>query len=385
MTMPEAKIELLVREKGQDGFSIKEVPGSHAYAGYRPARISTEKCEQSENVSPLDGKKYYILKADGCPDYVSLNEREFFIWNLMDGKRDVRGIMTELFYTYGSLDADALKGLIGRLKGAGLVRVVPASRLRVAMESSQSSISQLLRIEDPDGWVTKVYDKGGFVLVNRFMVVFYFILAALGLAVFGNYQNVGKLPYHQFVKHPFTSVTALIASIILITFVHELFHAMACKKFGRRVNGFGFALSDGFYPNVYTDVSDMYLASRKERFFVSLSGPLSTVALAAAMFMPVLVFPGQKWAELFYEMGRFNLLIGLVTVYPFQFLKMDGYYMLVDLLGFPNLRERSVSFLKNLPSHISSGKPFARREWVMFFYLIFSLLSTIGFVLYSVY
>ena len=385
MNMQEAKLELLVREKGPDGFKIKEVPGSHAYAGYRPARIAKEKYEQSENISPLDGKKYYVLKANCCPDYVSLNEREFFIWNLMDGKRDVRDILTELFYTFGSLDAEALKGLISRLKSAGLVKVIPASRLRVAMKSSQNSISRLLRFKDPDSWVTKAYDNGGFILVNRFMVAFYIILSALGLAVFGHYENVGKLPYNQFVKHPFVSVSAIFVNVILITCVHELFHAMACKKFGRRVNGFGFALSDGFYPNVYTDVSDMYLASRKERFFVSLSGPLSTVALAATLFMPVLAFPGQKWAEIFYEMGRLNLLIGLITVYPFQFLKMDGYYMLVDLLGFPDLRGRSVAFLRNLPSHIKSGKPFARREWVMLFYLVLSFISTIGFVLYFAY
>lgn len=382
--MPDAKLELLVRERGSEGFSIKEVPGSHAYASYRPAKIATEKYEQSENISPVDGEKYYVLKAYGSSDYVPLNEREFFIWSLMDGKRDVRDIMTELFYTFGSLDAGAVKDLIGRLKGAGLVKVVPSSRLRVAMESSQSSISRLLKFKDPDGWVTKVYDKGGFILVNRFMFVFYMVMSVLGIAVFGHYENIGKLPYSQFLKHPVISASAVIASVILITCVHELFHAMACKKFGRRVNGFGFALSDGFYPNVYTDVSDMYLASRKERFFVSLSGPLSTVALAAAMFIPVLVFSGQKWAELFYEMGRLNLLIGLMTIYPFQFLKMDGYYMLVDLLGFPNLRERSFAFLKNLPSHIKSGKPFARREGVMFFYLIFSFLSTVGFVVYFV-
>lgn len=385
MTMHDAKLELLVRERGSKGFSIKEVPGSHAYAGYRPARIETEKYEQSENISPVDGEKYYVLKAKGSSGYVPLNEREFFVWNLMDGKRDVRDIMTELFYTFGSLDADAVKGLIGRLNGAGLVKVVPSSRLRVAMVNSQSSISRLLRFKDPDGWVTKVYDKGGFILVNRFMVVFYMVLSVLGIAVFGHYENVGKLPYNQFVKHPVISALAVIASVILITCVHELFHAMACKKFGRSVNGFGFALSDGFYPNVYTDVSDMYLASRKERFFVSLSGPLSTVALAAAMFIPVLVFSGSKWAELFYEMGRLNLLIGLVTIYPFQFMKMDGYYMLVDLLGFPYLRERSFAFLKNLPSHIKSGKPFARREGVMFLYLVFSFFSTFGFVLYFVY
>jgi len=385
LTMPDPILELLIREKSPEGFKIKEVPGSHAYASYRPARAATGKYEQSENVSPMDGKKYYILKADCCPDYVSLNEREFFVWNLMDGKRDIRDIMTELFYTFGSLDSDALKGLLGRLKSARLLRVVPASRLRVALESSQSPITRLLRFKDPDGWVTRVYDKGGFILVNRFMIVFYMVMSVLGIAVFGHYENVGKLPYGQFSKYPVISASAVIVSVILITCVHELFHAMACKKFGRRVNGFGFALSDGFYPNVYTDVSDMYLASRKERFFVSLSGPLSTVALAAAMFMPVLVFSGSKWADLFYEMGRLNLLIGLVTIYPFQFMKMDGYYMLVDLLGFPNLREHSVAFLENLPSHIKSGKPFARREGIMFSYLVFSFLSTVGFILYLVY
>jgi len=391
--MPEPKLELLIRKPGHSGddFRIMEVPSRQVYAGYRPARIAPGEYESAQEVSPLDGRKNFMLKAKGSQKYLSLNEREFFIWELMDGSRSIKEIAAEYFFNYGGLDLDTIKHLLARLREAGLVEFVPSSRLRVAIDRSTNPVARFFkmlldklefRIEDADGWVSSLYDKGGYMLVSRPAMLLYIALSALGIAAFGRFEGVAKFPYRIFLAHPFIMVAAVILLLYPVAAVHELFHALACKRYGRKVYAFGLTFWDGFYPSVYTDVSDIYMAPRLQRIYVSLAGPLSTTALAAMFFFPVAVHPGASWAEPLYEMGRFTLLLAVIALYPFQFIKMDGYYLLSDLLGIPGLRAKSFKLIGNLPGFISAKKTFTARDVIMLAYFALSFASTVAFVLY---
>jgi len=393
MSLPEAKIELLIRKPGPEGggFSIREIPSGQVYAGYMPRRIDESSYEVAREKSPVDGRVNYVLKAEGLVKYLYLNEREHFLWSMMDGTRTIRDIATAYFVRFGGLDFETIKGLLSRLREAGLVEFVPASRLRVALDRSKRPWAKKLkgllsridyRIDDADGWVTRLYDGGGYLFVNRYAMAAYILLSVLGIVTFGRFESMGRFPYHLLAEHPVGVLLALAGSFYPVAAIHELAHALACKRSGRKVHGFGFTLWDGFYPSFYTDVSDMYMAPRRQRVFVSLAGPLSTTAIAALFFIPVLVHPAAAWAEPFYQMGRLSLLAGFISLFPFQFLKMDGYYLLVDLLGFPGLRERSFAFVSGLPSYFRSGKPFTRTEFIMSAYFLLSLLSLIGFLAY---
>lgn len=393
MPLPEAKIELLIRksEAGDGGFSIMEVPSGQVYAGYRPKRVDGSGYELAREVSPVDGRTYYVLKAAGSTKYMYLNEREQFLWDMMDGTRSIKDIATAYYYTFGSLDFSSIKGLLARLREVGLVEFVPASSIRVALDRSNwgwaGRLKGLLskvdyRIDDADGWVTRVYQGGGYLLVNKYAMGLYFLLSVMGVATFGRFESIGRFPYALMVDHPFLVISVLIASFYPIMAVHEIAHALACKRFGRTVHGFGFTLWDGFYPSFYTDVSDIYMAPRRHRMYVSLAGPVSSTALAALFFVPALISPSSHYAEDFYQVGRLHLLVAFVSLFPFQFLKMDGYYLLVDMLGFPGLRERSSAFMRGLPAFIRSGKPFTRTELIMVSYFALSACSTLGFMAY---
>jgi len=388
--MSEAKIELLIRKhEDAGGFRIKEIPSGEVYAGYRPRRIPDEGFEFAEEVSPVDGRRYFVLKAVNSDKYLYLNEREHYLWGLMDGSRTIRDIATEYFFNFGSLDFSNIRFLLTRLRDSGLVVFVPSSRLRVSMDRSRNPLINRVRkwlskadyrIEDADGWVGKIYNSGGRLLVSRTMMVLYVALSVLGVMSFGDLGSIARFPYHLFFEHPFLVVVVVLLSFFPIAAVHELFHALACKRFGRKVYAFGFTLWDGFYPAFYTDVSDIYLSSRSQRLYVSLAGPISTTAIAALFLVPVAVNPSAPWAATMYEIGRLNLIVAFISLFPFQFLKMDGYYLLVDFLGFPGLRERSLAFLKGLPAFLRSGKPFTRREFTMLAYSLLSISSLAVFV-----
>ncbi len=391
--MSEAKIELLIRKPGSGGeeFSIREVASGRVYAGYRPRRIHGSGYEVSGETSSVDGRKYYILKARDTEKYLSLNDREYFLWSMMDGTRSIKDIATAYFFSFGILDLEAIKNLLAGLRESGLVEFVPSSRLRVSLDGSKRGWAGRLRaalakidyrLDDADGWVGRLYMAGGWMLVSRSAMALYLALSLMGIAAFGRFESLGRFPYRLFFEHPVAAISVVLLSFYPIAAVHELFHALACKRAGRKVYGFGFTLWDGFYPSFYTDVSDIYLAPRRERIYVSLAGPLSTTAIAAAFLVPVAISPDASWAEAFYQIGRFNLLVALISLYPFQFLKMDGYYLLVDFLGFPGLRERTFSFLRGLAGLIRAGRQFGRAELIMSAYFVLSLASIIGFAAY---
>lgn len=134
-------------------------------------------------------------------------------------------------------------------------------------------------------------------------------------------------------------VAGLLAFMLASSFFHELGHASACKYFGVRHGGIGFGLYLNF-PVLYTDVTEVWKLDRTQRCVVNLAGVYFQcywlVILLVAFFLT-----GN-------DMIRYLILImnlGFVmTLNPF--FKFDGYWIASDLLGVPNLRQRSRELLR---------------------------------------
>ena len=133
-------------------------------------------------------------------------------------------------------------------------------------------------------------------------------------------------------------VVGLLAFMLGSSFFHELGHASACKYFGVRHGGIGFGLYLNF-PVLYTDVTEVWKLDRKQRCVVNLAGVYFQsywlILLLAGFFLT-----GN-------DIVRYLILImnlGFVmTLNPF--FKFDGYWIASDLLGVPNLRQRSLELL----------------------------------------
>ena len=153
---------------------------------------------------------------------------------------------------------------------------------------------------------------------------------------------------------------ALLAAVIAATAWHEIGHASACRYGGAKpgVLGAGIYL---VWPAFYCDVTDAYRLSRRGRLRTDLGGVyfngLFSVAVAAAFLLTgfeplVLVILGQH-------------LIVLQQLIPA--LRFDGYYVLSDLTGVPDILGRIRPILASLipgrkpGPRVTELKPWVRR------------------------
>lgn len=129
-------------------------------------------------------------------------------------------------------------------------------------------------------------------------------------------------------------VVALLVFLLASSFFHELGHASACKYFGVRHGGIGFGLYLNF-PVLYTDVTEVWKLNRTQRCVVNLAG-VYFQCYWLIILLVVFFLSGNDMVR--YLILVMNLGFGM-TLNPF--FRFDGYWMASDLLGVPNLRQRS--------------------------------------------
>ena len=130
--------------------------------------------------------------------------------------------------------------------------------------------------------------------------------------------------------------------VVLLIFCHELAHALVCKSFGREVRRGGFALYLGI-PIFFVDTTDIWLENRGRRIAVSAAGPFSDLTLGGACSLLAVALPVDA-ADAVLFLASIAYLAFLMNLIPL--LKLDGYYILVDLLEIPMLGPRSFAFVR---------------------------------------
>lgn len=123
------------------------------------------------------------------------------------------------------------------------------------------------------------------------------------------------------------------------TILHELGHASACKYYGVKHGGIGFGLYLNF-PLLYTDVTEAWKLDRNQRNIVNIAGVYFQLYLLVLLVL-VFLFTGDSFTG--YLILAMNLGF-IMTLNPF--FKFDGYWIVSDLLGIPNLRKQSKELVK---------------------------------------
>jgi putative peptide zinc metalloprotease protein len=146
--------------------------------------------------------------------------------------------------------------------------------------------------------------------------------------------------------------------IVLATAFHEIGHATACRYGGAKpgVMGVGIYI---IWPAFYTDVTDAYRLSRGGRLRTDLGGIYFNAIFALAM------------AGLFALTG-FEPLLLLVLIQNFAmlqqllpFLRLDGYYILSDLTGVPDMFSRIKPVFRSLrPGTDADARVTELKPWV---------------------
>jgi hypothetical protein len=393
------RIELLVRTEAGDGFQTREVPSASAYLESRPQRIPESDYELARQPTSIQGTTAYVLKNRRTEDYLMLTEPEKFLWEQMDGRASLQEIATAYVLRYGAFDFEAIPTLIAKLRHAELLTMRPASRLREVLAKNQRNpaaraVEAVLHTLDrltvtsrrSHAVFERMYRYGGFVLFSPVAVVVLAVLVVLAsksaVALWADSGEVAR----GFAGHALVAILLVKVCFWLTVVAHQLVHALACVHYKRRVREFGFTMLHGFIPTFYADVTDIFMSSRRARIVNALSGPLVHLFLAALyLWTASLAGPGLLKAFLAAS-GILQVQSFFISLYPFCFLEMDGYHILVDVIGFPTLNHDSWRFVKEgLPGRIVRRERLTRAEAVCLAYFVLSLVSVVGFVLLNVW
>ncbi|MBI2153708.1 MAG: hypothetical protein HYV92_09140 [Candidatus Rokubacteria bacterium] len=395
----QSKIELLIRREGDEGFEVREIPSARAYLQYRPQRIADSAWELAELPKGIERRLTYILKNKATDRYILLRERERFLWEQMDGRTSLQEMATAYVLRYGAFDFDVIPALIAKLRQAELLTLRPASRLREvlarhrknlgarALEAAFRGLEKItVTSREVQRNFERLYRWGGLLIFTFPTLVLGLALAVLGvMSAIRLWQDAGEIAA-PLARHPILALLSVKLVFFATLAAHQLVHGLACVHYGRRVREYGFTLLHGFVPTFYVDVTDLFMASRRARVVTAVTGPLVHLYFGAICFWAATHIPAGFLQSFVAATGLLQWQSFLVCLYPFCFLEMDGYHILVDVLGLPTLNKDSWRFFRNeLWRRVADRQGITRQEAIWVGYILLSFVSVSAFVLFNLW
>lgn len=249
-----------------------------------------------------------------------------------------------------SLEADEFWYRTPQEKNALLMQK-DADKRRKALKAKKSKWGDLAQITfpavNPDKFLTWVYKYTSFVYTWWFMLftlVLFGIMAGITIAY---WSEIGRdtWQFFNFTQKSWTDAGVFYIVAVISMCWHELGHGHACKHYGGRVPVMGFLLIY-LTPAFYTDTSEgEVLASRYQRMAIALAGAWSELYICAvATILWWFSAPDRALHSVAYTM---MLITGIASVLiNFNpLIKLDGYYVMSEMLGLIDLKENSTAYV----------------------------------------
>ncbi|MFJ6053684.1 hypothetical protein [Streptomyces sp. NPDC092307] len=288
--------------------------------------------------------KYIARRRDG--QVVQLSRLLYLVADAMDGKRDTEQIAHRVSGRAGrELDAEGVEFLIDtKLRPLGLVISPGDDETTVPQPRSDLLLTVKGRRNLLDARRTQAVARA-LAWLHRPAVV------AAALAAFAA-TDIWLFAFHGAISpvlHVLDQPVYLIAVFgltIASLLFHEFGHASACRYGGAQPGAIGCGLYL-IWPSMFTDVTDVYRIGRKGRLRTDLGGVyfnvVFIVALAAAY-----VSTGQEFLLAAVVVAHFEIIEQLIPV-----VRLDGYYILGDLAGIPDLFGK----IKPIVTSLLPGRP----------------------------
>lgn len=299
----------------------------------------------------------YILKNPETKTYYRLSDRDYFLWQLMDGTRTVKDLVVAYFMEFGSFAFARVAALVGGLRANLFLTERPVyvyRQVRRELLHRQPSYrwKQILSaffekqfaITGLDRWLTGLYRWVGRLLYTWPLQLLYLLLSAAGLYCFYKIYQAGKYGFVTVAGSTGLGlVTLLLANLAVIVF-HEMGHALTVKHFGREVRRGGFMIYMGM-PAFFVDTMDIWLEGKRARLAVSWAGPYTGLILGGLASVILVTRPEFALNPVLYQFAVVAYLTVFFNLNPL--LELDGYFLLMDGLEIPMLRSKSLAFIRS--------------------------------------
>lgn len=391
-----ARIELLVRHEDGEGFDLRQVGSGPAFLQLRPQRVDPDSFELVEVPSRFGEHESFILKNTKTERFILLTAEERFLWDRMNGSMSLQEMATAYVLTFGAFDFELIPRLIRKLQAAQLLKMHPVSRLRRALERNRdrraarvvyTALTGLEHVnvssQNVQPFFEALYRHGGFLLFRPVALVAMLLLTAAGVA--GSVMVWRDLDFivRGFGGHAFWAVISVKLLLILTLGLHQLVHGLACVHYGRHVREFGFTFLHGIVPTFFVDLTDIFMASRRARLVTAVSGTLVHLVLGSTWFVLAVYLPPGFWQAFAAASGIIQWQTFVISLYPFCFIEMDGYHVLVDMVGEPTLKSEALAYVGSVLRGTARW-PVRRQQAVYLAYVGLSALSIGAFVAFNV-
>jgi len=355
---------------------------------YNPEFVPLPSPKVNVKTMVADGKPSYLMKNHATGIYYDLDETTNLIWTLVDGKRTVTQIMKEAQERKPDIQERNVQETLLFFADCNLLvstlELAPKKRFRVA---SAFEIDLTL-INDSNKFLRSLHSKikpvfkrallyGAVALVIAAAVLF----ASEFVSIYGtkaNFEIMGSSVVGFFFYY-FIALAPVIA-------IHEIAHAITLVHHGGKAGEMGTGL---FYfgPMFYTETTDAWGLSRRDRIMVYLAGNISTLFIGAVLvFVHLFVSVPEPASHILVMVAFYCFIMSLMNFAPpFE---TDGYYILSDAVNVPNLRQDSYGYVGSLFRRVL-GKP-AKTKFPHLtkrkkrIYIIYALLS-VGWIAYIVF
>lgn len=323
------------------------------------------------------GRRWHVLRDEATNKFFRLDDANHHFVGLLDGRRTVGEAWAAACERLG--DAAPTQGeaiqLLGQLYTSNLLEadlpgdaegLLRRRRKRVAREVRQYVTNILfakIPLFDPDRLLDRVTPFCSWCF-SPVGVVLWLVLLGLGFnALAGRWSQL--FSQASGVLAP-DNLIYLYAASVVIKLVHELGHGVACKRFGQQppasggggggeVHTFGVMLLV-FIPLPYVDASSAWgMRSKWKRATVGAAGMYAELALAAlAAMLWARSAAGTTLHALAFN-AVFTAGVSTILFNANPLIRFDGYYILSDLLEFPNLAQRAKEKLHYLVKRYAYG------------------------------
>ena len=244
-----------------------------------------------------------------------------------------------------------------------------------SMQSVASMLGKLTQSQcslgSPDRFIAPLVPTLGWLFSGAAVGIWLVSVTVIALLIGLRFEALqSELPDLRLLRSP-AFLIGYGAIFVLTRVIHELGHAIACKRAGASCNDAGLIFSFGMVCP-YVDITDSWRVGNKfTRMGIALAGIYmeSMVALVAAV---IWLSTHAGWIH---DLALQVMLVCTVTTLLFNanpLMKYDGYFVLCDWLNTQNLRERSFASLDAM----LDGRPRNESVWFSLFLIFYFLAST---------
>lgn len=255
-----------------------------------------------------------------------------------------------------SADPERLRKVLAGLINSGLVEKIPdctPEGLPSANMDSRPVAPAVPKLFDPSFFRIKLLNGDtlekwvrpwiGLISIPAVILALVLWIVAIMHAI-TNATSLTKLSVGLFVPG---SQWWLLLAWLLLKFVHEFGHAVACSRFGAKAEsaGLGFMF---FTPSPFVNAPSVWqIENRWSRILVSASGILFEVTFASLAVIGACWFESAALRYLCISI----VTLGTISTIAFNgnpLMRFDGYYIMIDLIGRPNLWQDAQAAVKRL-------------------------------------